>query len=98
MGMELAARQPATNATKKMGSRVIRTWHRTKYLWLLFLPCLIYFLVFRYAPMFGLIITFQNYNVFKGIWASECRVSLKLRKTKPRSWTLFDVTRRYKNP
>ncbi|NEN84802.1 ABC transporter permease [Paenibacillus elgii] len=70
-GMKLTARQPAAYTNKKLSSRAIRTWHRTKYLWLLFLPCLIYFLVFRYAPMFGLIITFQNYNVFKGIWASE---------------------------
>lgn len=50
---------------------LLRTWNRSKYLWLLFLPCLLYFIVFRYAPMFGLIITFKNYNVFKGIIASE---------------------------
>ncbi|MFE5323894.1 ABC transporter permease [Paenibacillus sp. NPDC056579] len=49
----------------------IRTWNRSKYLWLLFLPCLLYFIVFRYAPMFGLVITFKNYNTFKGIMASE---------------------------
>jgi len=35
------------------------------------LPCLLYFIVFRYAPMFGLVITFKNYNTFKGILASE---------------------------
>ncbi|MEK8126702.1 ABC transporter permease subunit [Paenibacillus filicis] len=46
-------------------------WHKNKYLWLLFLPCLLYYLVFRYAPMFGLVITFKNYNLFKGIWASD---------------------------
>lgn len=48
-----------------------KLWDKNKYLWLLFLPCLIYYLVFRYAPMFGLVITFKNYNLFKGIWASE---------------------------
>jgi putative aldouronate transport system permease protein len=52
-------------------SSMSRTWRRSKYLWLLFLPCLLYFAIFRYAPMFGLIITFKDYNVFKGIWASE---------------------------
>lgn len=35
------------------------------------MPCLLYFIVFRYAPMFGLVITFKNYNTFKGILASE---------------------------
>ncbi|WP_256975992.1 sugar ABC transporter permease [Paenibacillus sp. MY03] len=37
----------------------------------MFLPCLIYYLVFRYAPMFGLVITFKNYNLFRGVWASD---------------------------
>jgi len=46
-------------------------WRKSKYLWILFLPCLLYYLIFKYAPMFGLVITFQNYNLFKGIWASE---------------------------
>ncbi|WP_028547412.1 ABC transporter permease [Paenibacillus sp. UNC451MF] len=48
-----------------------KTWRKSKYLWLLFLPCLLYFILFRYAPMFGLVITFKNYNTFKGIMASE---------------------------
>ncbi|PIK25246.1 sugar ABC transporter permease, partial [Bacillus pumilus] len=52
-------------------SRLIRTWNRNKALWLLFLPCLLYYLIFRYAPMFGLVITFKDYNLFKGIWASD---------------------------
>lgn len=46
-------------------------WQKSKYLWLLFLPCLLYYVVFRYIPMFGLVITFKNYNVFKGVWASD---------------------------
>lgn len=45
--------------------------HLSRYLLLLFLPCLIYFILFKYAPMFGLVISFKNYNLFKGIWASE---------------------------
>ncbi|MGC5773970.1 ABC transporter permease [Paenibacillus pabuli] len=52
-------------------SRLIQTWNRNKALWLLFLPCLLYYLIFRYAPMFGLVITFKDYNLFKGIWASD---------------------------
>lgn len=45
--------------------------NRTKYLWLLFLPCLLYYLIFRYVPMFGIIVTFKNYNLFRGLFASE---------------------------
>lgn len=51
--------------------RLRRTWNHNKTLWLLFLPCLLYYLIFRYAPMFGLVITFKDYNLFKGIWASD---------------------------
>lgn len=51
--------------------RMIRIWNKNKALWLLFLPCLLYYLIFRYAPMFGLVITFKDYNLFKGIWASD---------------------------
>ncbi|MEG0565798.1 MAG: ABC transporter permease subunit, partial [Hungatella sp.] len=35
------------------------------------LPGLLYFLLFRYLPMFGLVIAFKDYDIFKGIWASD---------------------------
>lgn len=34
-------------------------------------PGLLYFVLFRYLPMFGLVIAFKDYNIFKGIWASD---------------------------
>lgn len=40
-------------------------------LYLLLVPALIYFTVFRYGPMGGLIIAFKEYNMFQGIWRSE---------------------------
>ncbi|WP_254075573.1 ABC transporter permease [Paenibacillus tritici] len=49
----------------------MKIWRRNKLLWLLFLPCLLYYLIFKYLPMFGLVITFKDYNLFKGIWASS---------------------------
>lgn len=48
---------------------LVRIW-KNKYLYFLFLPVLIYYLMFAYAPMFGLVIAFKDYNVFRGIWAS----------------------------
>lgn len=35
------------------------------------LPGLLYFLIFKYIPLGGSIIAFQDYNVFKGIWGSK---------------------------
>ena len=34
-------------------------------------PGMLYFLVFKYLPMYGLIISFQNYKPFKGVMGSE---------------------------
>lgn len=42
-----------------------------KYLYLMLLPGIIYFAVFRYAPMYGVQIAFRNYVPFLGIHGSE---------------------------
>jgi putative aldouronate transport system permease protein len=43
---------------------------RHKGLYLMLLPGLIYFIMFRYVPMAGLVIAFKNYSPFQGIWGS----------------------------
>ncbi len=44
---------------------------RDKWLFLLLLPGLIYFIVFKYLPMWGLVISFENYVPFSGVLGSE---------------------------
>jgi putative aldouronate transport system permease protein len=39
-------------------------------LYLISVPGIIYFLIFKYIPLFGSVIAFQNYNIFKGIKGS----------------------------
>lgn len=34
------------------------------------LPVMLYFIVFRYAPMYGITIAFKDYNIFKGVFGS----------------------------
>ncbi|MBB6671794.1 ABC transporter permease [Cohnella nanjingensis] len=41
-----------------------------KFIYLMILPTFIYFLVFSYVPMIGIIIAFKDIQLFKGIWAS----------------------------
>ncbi|MEK3914268.1 ABC transporter permease subunit [Paenibacillus sp. FSL H7-0331] len=36
----------------------------------MFTPILIFYLLFKYVPMFGLVIAFKNYNFADGIWGS----------------------------
>lgn len=49
----------------------VRNLKRDKYLLLLFLPCLLYYLIFKYAPIFGIIIAFKDYNLYRGILESK---------------------------
>ena len=43
---------------------------KSKFLYILFLPVLAYYIIFRYWPMYGLVIAFQRYNIFDGIAGS----------------------------
>jgi putative aldouronate transport system permease protein len=41
-----------------------------RYFYLLMLPGIMYFIIFRYAPMWGLAIAFKDYSPFKGLMGS----------------------------
>lgn len=44
---------------------------RDKWLYLLLLPGFVYFIVFKYLPMWGIVISFENYVPYSGIFGSE---------------------------
>jgi ABC transporter, permease protein len=44
---------------------------RDKWLYLMLVPVIAYYIVFKYAPMFGVVMAFQDYNMFSGILKSE---------------------------
>lgn len=51
-----------------------KLWRRMfarRYCYLMLIPVAAYYAVFCYAPMWGLLIAFQDYKVFKGIGGSE---------------------------
>ncbi|BFT74050.1 ABC transporter permease [Paenibacillus sp. P36] len=41
--------------------------NKKKYLYLLLLPCVLYFLVFNYVPMYGVLMAFKDFDFSKGI-------------------------------
>lgn len=68
--------QPGTNtiqspgAKSKSASYLSNLWKRIKrdrQLLILFIPCIAFYALFRYGPMYGLIIAFKDYSVFQGI-------------------------------
>ncbi|WP_312431456.1 ABC transporter permease [Lacrimispora sp.] len=42
-----------------------------RYIYLFLLPVVAYYVIFKYVPMYGIVMAFQNYNVFKGVFDSE---------------------------
>ncbi|WP_163581837.1 ABC transporter permease [Gracilibacillus saliphilus] len=44
---------------------------KEKWLYFMVLPGLIYFIIFKYFPMWGIVIAFQDYSPFLGVWESE---------------------------
>lgn len=50
---------------------LLRKCWRDRYIFILLLPGLLYFLLFKIIPVFGNVIAFQDYNPFKGMWASD---------------------------
>lgn len=44
---------------------------RNKWLYLFLVPGLFYLLVFKYIPIFGIVVAFKDLNLIKGIWGSE---------------------------
>ncbi len=56
---------------KRLRSERMRRLNRNKLLYLMILPGLIYFFIFKYIPMYGLIIAFKNYKPFKGMNGSD---------------------------
>lgn len=45
-------------------------WSKNKWLYILLIPGFLYFSVFKYIPMFGIVIAFENLNLVKGIIGS----------------------------
>ena len=41
-----------------------------KWIYLMLLPVMLYYLIFKYIPMYGVVIAFKDYNVFQGVFAS----------------------------
>lgn len=78
-------------------SRLVSAWRhmkRDRQLLILFIPCIVFYALFRYGPLYGLIIAFKDYNVYQGILGSEWVGLEHFRKffDSPDFWLLFKNT------
>ncbi|WP_062104503.1 ABC transporter permease [Bacillus niameyensis] len=58
---------------KKEGfwKRLGKDLNRNKYIYIMVLPVVLYYLIFHYGPMYGVQIAFKDYNISEGIWNSD---------------------------
>ena len=49
-------------ANVPLALKLKKDWSKYRTLYLLFLPILVYYIIFQYGPMFGLVIAFQYYK------------------------------------
>ncbi len=54
---------------KKWKKTFVKAWNY-KWIYLMLLPVIAYFIIFKYWPMYGITIAFKDYNIFKGITES----------------------------
>lgn len=61
---------------------------------ILFIPCIIFFVLFRYGPLYGIIIAFKDYDVWSGILGSKWVGLEHFRNffSSPDFWVLFKNT------
>ena len=57
------------NASKSKNRLGMRLW-KSRYIYLFLLPGILYFLIFCYRPMAGLVLAFKKYNAGLGVWGS----------------------------
>lgn len=62
---------PSPSAAQAKPSGWLRYFWRYRTLYLLSIPGILYFLLFKYVPLLGSVIAFQNYNIFSGFAGSE---------------------------
>lgn len=63
-------RPAAPKTMRKSRSRVLAILMRDKYLYLLALPGILYIIIFKYVPMWGIVIAFQDYSPYRGVMNS----------------------------
>ncbi|MDD3766181.1 MAG: ABC transporter permease subunit [Eubacteriales bacterium] len=60
-----------TIAARLSQSKIKKELSRNKYLYIMAIPVVLYYIVFHYSPLYGALIAFKNFEASKGIWGSS---------------------------
>ena len=71
MNVVLSNNKADSVPSKKSKKTFISDIKQNFYLYLLVLPGILYFFIFKYLPMVGIVIAFQDFNTMKGIFKSK---------------------------
>ena len=77
-----------TGNKSSLGKRIIKFWP----LYVMLLPCIIYYILICYVPMGGIVLAFKDYSFRKGIWGSPW-VGFRYFKTFFTSYDCFRLLR-----
>ena len=69
--LQKAVRTGVPGPNRTMGSRIRKDFIKYKYVYLMLIPVLAYYVFFKLAPMTKMVIAFQDFNLFKGIAGSK---------------------------
>jgi len=65
MSTTTSTEKPKSNSNRTL----IKVWNY-KWIYLMLLPVMAFYIVYKYIPMYGVTIAFKDYNVFKGVMGS----------------------------
>lgn len=60
-------KKTTTGKKRRPKSALVKYWD----LYLIMVPGILYFIIYKYIPMWGVVIAFQDYSVFAGVFESE---------------------------
>jgi len=69
--MDTAVHRPGLAPAPRKKKGIVWAFQKYWMLYALFAPVLLHYIVFQYIPMAGIVTAFQEYRVFRGVWASE---------------------------
>ena len=68
--MAAGAKTTPARLQPTLGKRIRRDLSRYKYVYIMLIPIVVWYILFCYRPLLGNVIAFKDYNASKGIWGS----------------------------